>query len=269
MSTDVVKHRKSATRLSFGGVLHSEWVKLRSVRSSGLTLLSAAVVLLSIGLIFAATIGSDSDGANGVTEPTGITLTGAMFAQLVVGVLGVLFVSNEYATGMIRSTLTTVPSRLPVLAGKVAVLVGTVFPTMLAVVFAVYFSGQAIMGGNGHPTTVISDPGVLGALIGSAASLTGVAIMGSALGALLRNTAGAISTLVGVVFLVPGIGSLVLPASWRDSVLKFLPSNASDAFTTVAPRPELLSAGGGAVVFAAWVIVPLTVAAVLLRRRDA
>jgi ABC-2 type transport system permease protein len=265
----MTSHRESLVRLSFAGVLRGEWVKLRSVRSSASTLLSAALVLISIGLIFAATLGTDSDGANGVTEPTGITLTGAMFAQLVVGVLGVLFVSNEYSTGMIRSTLTGVPARLPVLAGKAAVVIATVFPTMLAAVVAVYLSGQAIMSGKGQPATALGDPGVLGALAGSAASMTGVALMGLALGALMRNTAGAISTLVAVVFLVPGIGSLVLPASWRDSVLKFLPSNASDAFTTVAPRPELLGAPAGAVVFAAWVIVPLLAAAVLLRRRDA
>jgi ABC-2 type transport system permease protein len=260
---------RPALRLTFRGVVRGEWVKLRSLRSSLLTVLAAAVVMLSIGLIFAATAGTDSDGANGVTEPTGITLTGGIFAQLIIGVLGVLVVTSEYATGMIRSTLTAVPSRLPVLSAKAGVVAGVVFPVMLAVVFTVFFSGQAIMGNNGFPTAKIGDPGVLAALLGSAATMTGVAIIGIALGALLRNTAGAITTLVALMFLIPGLGSLVLPAAWRNNVLKYLPSNASDAFTRVAPGPELLTAGTGAAVFAAWVIVPLIAAAVVLRRRDA
>ncbi|MEV7045097.1 ABC transporter permease [Amycolatopsis sp. NPDC051061] len=255
-------------RLTFAGVVRSEWVKLRSLRSSALSLAGAAVILIAVGLIFAATFGSDSDGANGVTEPTGVTLTGGMFAQLIVGVLGVLSVSSEYSTGMIRSTLTAVPSRVPVLAGKVVVVAMTVFPVMLASAFVVFFAGQALMSGNGHPSATLADPGVLGALLGSAVTMTGVAIMGLASGTLMRNTAAAISTLVALVFLVPGLGSLVLPASWRDDVLKFLPSNASDAFTSISPAANLLGAGGGAAVFAAWVVVPLLAAAVLLRRRD-
>jgi hypothetical protein len=264
------KHAKTAaSRLTFGGVLRSEWIKLGSVRSSGLTLLAAALMMIVTGLIFAATFGSDSDGANGVTDPTGVTLTGAMFAQLVVGVLGVLTVSSEYSTGMIKSTLTGVPARLPVLAGKAAVVIGAVFPVMLAVAFAVFLGGQALMGDNGYPSAAIGDPGVLAALFGSAATMSGVAVIGLALGTITRNTAGAISTLVAVMFLVPGLGSLVLPASWRADALRFLPSNASDAFVSVSPGPDLLGASAGAAVFAGWVIVPVVVAAVLLRRRDA
>jgi ABC-2 type transport system permease protein len=262
-----VSHKVN-TRLTFAGVLRGEWVKVRSLRSSALTLAAAAIIMVTVGLIFSATFGSDSDGVNGVTDPTGITLSGGMFAQLVVGVLGVLTISSEYSTGMIRSTLTGVPSRVPVLGGKVVVVAATVFPAMLAAALAVFFSGQAVMKGNGHPSAAIGDTGVLSALLGSAVTMTGVALLGLALGALMRNTAAAISTLVGLVFLVPGLGSLVLPASWRDDVLKFLPSNASDAFAAITPAANLLGAGAGAAVFAAWVVVPLLAAALLLRRRD-
>ncbi|WP_410617423.1 ABC transporter permease [Amycolatopsis sp. lyj-109] len=264
----VPKQDKVKAKLTFAGVLRSEWVKVRSLRSSSFTLAGAAVILVAIGLIFAATFGSDSDGANGVTDPTGVTLTGGMFAQLIVGVLGVLTISSEYSTGMIRSTLTGVPSRIPVLAGKVAIVVTVVFPVMLASAFVVFFSGQAILSGKGFPSAKIGDAGVVAALFGSAVTMTGVAVMGLALGALMRNTAAAISTLVGLVFIVPGLGSLVLPASWRDDFLKFLPSNASDAFALITPPSNLLSAGAGAAVFAAWVIVPLLAAAVGLRVRD-
>jgi hypothetical protein len=263
---------KPDIRLSFGGVLRSEWIKLRSVRSSAFTLLGAAFAMLAAGLIFASTIGSGGDGpgpGGGMTDPTAIALSGVMITQLIIGVLGVMAVSSEYSTGMIRSTLTGVPSRLPVLAAKVLVVIGAVFTTMLAVSVVVFLGAQAIMSGADLPTAALGDPGVLRAITGSAAALTGVAVMGVAFGSILRGTAGAISTLFALVFLAPGLGQLLLPTSWRDDVLKYLPSNASGSFTSVVPDPTALGTTAGALVFAAWVAVPLVVAAVLLRRRDA
>jgi ABC-type transport system involved in multi-copper enzyme maturation permease subunit len=268
----VVPPAKPGIRLSFGGVLRSEWIKLRSVRSSAMTLLGAAFAMLFAGLVFASTIGSGGDGPGprgGVSDPTAIALSGVMITQLIIGVLGVMVVSSEYSTGMIRSTLTGVPSRLPVLAAKVAVVACAVFTAMLAVSFVVFLGAQAIMSGADQPTAALGDPGVLGAIAGSAAALTGVAVMGVALGSILRSTAGAISTLFGLVFLAPGLGQLLLPVSWRDDVLKYLPSNASSSFTSVVPDSDVLGTTAGALVFAAWVVVPLIVAAVLLRRRDA
>lgn len=266
---DAGKRPDTGPRLTFAGVLRSEWVKLRSVRSSRVTLLAAALMMIATGLIFASTVGTDSDGANGVTDPTGITLSGVMFTQLVIGVLGVLVMSGEYSTGLIKATFTGVPSRLPVLAAKVAVVVGTVFPVMLAVTCGVFAGGQLIMGNAALPTAAIGDPGVWAALVGSAATLTGVTVIGIALGAILRTTASAITVLVTLMFFAPGLGGLLLPASWRDGVLKYLPSRAAEAFTTVVPVPHSLSPAAGAAVFVAWVVVPLIAAAVLLRRRDA
>lgn len=263
---------KPDIRLSFGGVLRSEWIKLRSVRSSALTLLGAACAMLTAGLVFASTIGGGGNGpgpGDGMSDPTGIALSGVMITQLIIGVLGVMVVSSEYSTGMIRSTLTGVPSRLPVLAAKVVAVIGAVFTTMLAVSVVVFLGAQAIMSGADQPTAALGDPGVLGAIVGSAAALTGVAVMGVAFGSILRSTAGAISTLFALVFLAPGLGQLLLPTSWRDDVLKYLPSNASSSFTSVTPGPDVLGTTAGALVFAAWVVVPLIVAAVLLRRRDA
>lgn len=260
---------RPAIRLTFRGAVRGEWVKLRSVRSSAMTLLGTAFALLALGLIFASALsGGDVSAAGDVGDPTSIALSGVTTAQLVIGVLGVMVVSNEYSTGMIRATLTGVPSRLPVLAAKAAVLVGTVFPTMLAIAFAAFFGSQAIMDGS-LPTAAVGDAGVLGAIVGSAAALTGVAVMGLALGSILRSTAGAISTLFVLVFLAPSLGALLLPAEWRDDVVKYLPTGASGSFTSVATGPGQLSSTAGALVFAAWIIVPLIAAAVLLRRRDA
>ncbi len=278
MSTETMNMPASVTttraprpdiRLTFPGVVRGEWVKLRSIRSSAMTLLGTAFALLALGLIFATALsGGEAGAAEDAGDPTSIALSGVVTAQLIIGVLGVMIVSNEYSTGMIRATLTGVPSRLPVLVGKVAVLVGVVFPTMLAVAFAAFFGSQAIMSGS-LPTASVGDAGVLGAIFGSAAALTGVAVMGLALGSILRSTAGAISSLFVLVFLAPSLGALLLPVEWRDNVVKYLPTQASSSFTSVTTVPGQLSPTAGALVFAAWIIVPLVAAAVLLRRRDA
>ena len=126
---------KPDIRLSFGGVLRSEWIKLRSVRSSAMTLLGAVFAMLAAGLIFASTIGGGGDGpgpgGGGVSDPTGIALSGVMITQLIIGVLGVMAVSSEYSTGMIRSSLVAVARRLPVLWAKLAVFTTVTFGLML------------------------------------------------------------------------------------------------------------------------------------------
>ena len=115
----------------------------------------------------------------------------------------------------------------------------------------------------------LGNPGVLRAVIGTAAYLTGIAVLGLAIGTLLRATAAAISTLVALVLLLPGLGALLLPASWKDNVLQYLPTNAGSSFTDVQTSAGQLSTGAGAAVFAAWVLIPLAFAAMALKRRSA
>lgn len=254
------------------GVLRSEWVKLRSVRSSTVTLASAAAALLSVGLIFSAILGGILSTGESPDEfggdPAGAALSGVTIAQLIIGVLGVLLITSEYGTGMIRGTLTAVPSRLPVLWAKAAVLTIATLPLMVVTALVTFLVGQSLIGTNGLDTATLGDPGVLRAVLATGAYLTGVALIGLAVGTLLRSTAAAISTLFAMVFLLPGLGSVLLPASWRDDVLQLLPSNAGSAFMSVQPGPELLSAGAGAAVFAAWIVVPFVAAAVALKRRS-
>lgn len=261
--------------VNFTGVLRSEWVKLRSVRSQTTTLGATGVLLFLVGIIFAGLLGGvfSGDGGDATNEfaanPAGATLQGLFLAQLVIGVLGALVVTSEYATGMIRSTLAAVPKRLPVLWAKTIVVSAVTFPVMLLGALAAFFAGQALIGTGDIATASIGDPGVLRAIIGTAGYLTGIAVMGVAIGTLLRNTAAAISTLVGLVFLLPGLGQLLLPSSWQDGALKYLPSSAQESFISVPDVPGQLSTGAGVAVFAAWVIVPLVAAAVLLKRRAA
>lgn len=266
--------RRRSGSLTASGVLLSEWIKLRSVRSSTLTLLATAGVLLLVGALasafngglLAAPADGDGGGPNG-GDPTGTALAGSLLTPLIIGVLGVLVITSEYATGTIRSTMTLVPRRLPVLAAKIAVLSAVTFPVMLVASLATFWTGQALLAAGDAATAAIGDPGVLRAIVGTAAYHTGVALVGLAVGVLLRGTAAAVSVLVALVFLLPGLGALLLPARWQDDTLIYLPSNAASAFTSVVPNPDLLGTGAGIAVFAAWVAVPLLLAAVALRRR--
>ena len=205
-------------------VLFSEWTKFRSLRSTVSTLLIAVVVMIGLGAMFAAITASQATGFEPGATAISTSLTGTFFAQLAIGVLGVLLITGEYSTGMIRSSLTVVPSRLPMLWGKLAVFAGTVFLTMLAASFTTFIVGQALLSGQ-HLDASLSDPGALRAAFGAALYLTVAGLTATAIGALLRNTAAAITTFVAVFFVIPPLTNL-LPTSLTDHFVQYLPSNA-------------------------------------------
>lgn len=266
-----VPRETTGSRLSAGGILRSEWVKLRSLRSNYAVLGFSAVALLAVGTIFSGFVGgvftNTEEAGQFANNPAGASLQGTMIAQLIIGVLGIMAITAEYATGTIRTTFTMVPQRLPVLVAKTVVVGVVTFVTMLASSFAVFFLGQAIIGTGTVPTASLGDAGVLRAVLGTAGYLTGIALLGLAIGTLLRSTAGSISTLVALIFLLPGLGQLLLPTRWSTHVLKYLPSNAGEAFTAVHTSPDLLTPTTGLWVFLAWIVLPLLAAAVVLRRR--
>ena len=262
-------------RVTMGGVLHSEWIKLRSVRSTTWSYVGAAAMLLFFGALSAAFTGGllagteEGQGPDG-TDPTGIALSGVPLVALIIGVLGVMAITSEYATGTMRSTMTFVPQRLKVLSGKAIVLAAVTLPIMAVATVVTFLVGQALLdaGDVGFRTASLSDDGVLRAVLGTAVYLAGIALMGLAFGTLLRSTPAALSALFALIFLLPGLGSFLLPASARDDVLPHLPSNAGSAFTSVTPTPDLLPAWEGALIFAAWVFIPLAFAAYRLARRS-
>jgi ABC-type transport system involved in multi-copper enzyme maturation permease subunit len=271
------KHRPAPSNLkvSQARVVHSEWIKFRSLRSTLITMAAGTAAVIGLGLLSAAfasgTLSSPNRGGPPTSaDPTAISLSGVMLAQLIIGSLGVMMTAGEYTTGMIRSSLAAVPKRLPVLWGKATVFAGVTFALMLVASLIAFLGGQAILSGAGAPSASLGDAGVLRAITGAALNLTGVGLMGVALGALLRSTAGAISTLFGLVLILPGLLSL-LPSSWNANISPYLPSSAIRAFTTIHAQAgsTALSPGAGIAVFAGWVVVLLAGAAVLLKRRDA
>ncbi|MEV1146304.1 ABC transporter permease subunit [Micromonospora sp. NPDC049799] len=254
-------------------VVRAEWIKFRSLRSSVIMLIATVALLAGLGLAFSAVLADNPPqpgtpappGGPSSLDPLGASLGGVNLAQLLIGTLGVLLVAGEYSTGMIRSSLAAVPKRWPVLVGKIAVLAGVSLAVLVPTALLTFLGAQGILGDEGIS---LGDDGVLRAVLGAAFYLAGVGVLGMAVGALLRNTAGAITTVVALLLVVPGVISL-LPESVSDAVSPYLPSNAGEAFMSISSNPDLLSPGAGAAVFVGWLVVLVGAATVLLRRRDA
>ncbi|NGO69776.1 ABC transporter permease [Streptomyces sp. SB3404] len=255
-------------------VIHSEWIKLRSVRSTTLALALTVVVLIGVGLISSATMGetfakgADVDDAPFTpTSPVGATLGGVFFAQLLTGALGVLVMSVEYSTGMIRATLSAVPTRLPVLWAKTLVFGGTLFVLTLAATLIAFFSGAALLESHQVGPT-LSDPGALRAVLTTPVYLAGIGVLGIAFATLLRSTALGVSVISFMVFLLDSLAGL-LPSAIASDVVKVLPASAGNAFMSAQHDPDLLGPWAGLAVFCGYLALALAAATVVLKRRDA
>ena len=253
-------------------VLLSEWTKFRSLRSTVWTLLTAVVLTIGIGALFSAVTASQyhtfSPADKASFSAISTTLNGMTFAQLAVGVLGVLLISGEYSTGMIRSSLTAVPRRLPVLWAKLAVFAGVVFSVMLVTSLVSFFLGQALLSGH-HLNVALSAPGALRSVIGAALYATVAGMIGMTLGGLFRNTAAGISTFVAAFFVIPPLTEL-LPSSWSSHFVQYLPSNAGEVLyggTHGLANP--LAPWTGFAVLCCYAVVLIGFAAWRLRRADA
>jgi ABC-2 type transport system permease protein len=258
-----------ALRVSGSRVIRSEWIKLRSVRSTVITIVASMFAFVFFGTLFSISAGSgETRGPTGdFTSPVDIALGASTLVVVIVGVLGALFAASEYSSGLIKTTFASTGSRLAVLGAKTAVIAPTIFVTNLVAATMAFFVGQAAYTGD-LATVSITDPGALRALIGTAAYHTGIAVIGVALGFLLRSSSGAIGVIVVTVFIAPALISF-MPDSVSDSVLKYLPSEAGASMKTLEPAAGQLGSGAGFAVFAAWVVGVLALAAWQLQRRDA
>ena len=259
-------------RVTQSRVLLSEWTKFRSLRSTVWTLLVAVVLTVGIGALFSAVTAnqystfSPSDRLQ--FNPISTSLNGTLFSQLAIGVLGVLLISGEYSTGMIRSSLTAVPRRLPMLWGKLAVFAGVTFVVTLVTSFISFFLGQSLLSSS-HLDVALTSDGALRSVIGAALYLTVAGMIGVALGALLRNTAAGISTFVGVFFVFPPLTEL-LPSSWRGHFVQYLPSNAGSAlYSSSRGLDHPLAPWTGFGVLCIYAAVLIGAAAWRLQRADA
>ncbi len=257
------------------GALASEWTKLRSVRSTIWTLLVTVVVGIGFSTISVLAAKSQFQrfhpGPGGVLffDPTRRSLTGVIFAQLVIGVLGVLVMSAEYSSGTIRATFSAIPRRLMVLAAKVAVFGAVALVVSELVSFSAFFIGQAIFATSKVlPHATLGQPGVIRAVVGSGLYLTVLALFALGLATIIRHTAGALSAFVGILLILPLLLQ-ALPSNYINDLQRFLPLNIGVNMVQAQPQPNSFTPWVGLAVLAAYTVAALVIGGVLLVRRDA
>lgn len=256
-------------------VVRSEWTKLYSLRSTVWSLVATVVLTIAIGILATAVVASRWDDLSLLErltfDPVRQSLTGLIFGQLPIGVLGILVVSGEYGTGTIRATFSAVPNRPTVLAAKAVVFGAVALLVSEAVAFAAFFIGQSILAGSA-PHATIGQPGVLRAVIGGGLYLTVLGLFTLGLAAMIRHTAGAISTFVGVLFVLPLILQ-ALPQGLINAIGRYLPANIGVTMTSVrlgvGELGHQFTPWEGFAVLCGYAVAALAVGGWLMVQRDA
>lgn len=260
-------------RIGFGAALASEWSKLWSVRSTWISIGLALLFSIGLSALLATTIGATQDAPEAqmdLFDPILFSLPGAVFTLILLSVLAVMFVSSEYSSGMIRLTLTVTPRRWRILAAK-ALIIGVVTLVVGTVAtVGMFLVAQALFASYDLPNVGLDDPDALRAVVGISLTSPLFPLIGLAFGFVLRSTAGAITAVLGVLFL-PDIIAPLLPAWWQENVLVYLPGAASDAISIghLEQLPFALELEPAIAVVVAWTVGFLLLAWVALTRRDA
>lgn len=265
---------EASGRAGFAGALRSEWTKIRSVRSTVWSLF--ALVAVSVGMVSLMLALRMSDWnslsparqADLSNDPLGTFYPIAIgLGQLAIIVLGVMTVTSEYTTGMIRSTFQSQPRRMTVFTAKIVVFSAVALVIGQVVSFGSFFSTQAII--KSHITISLSDPGYLRSVIGAGLYLAMIGLFSLAMGAILRHTAGAITAVAAIVLVLGGLTEL-LPDSWGAHIHAWWPSIAGALVYTPKVDPtSLLTAWQGFAVMSGETAVLMAVAYFLIKRRDA
>jgi ABC-2 type transport system permease protein len=290
-------------RAGLGGVIASEFTKLRSVRSTYWTI--GALIIVGVGIAAIVGFGIASSIHSQPWQKAGTDATQdsliAFFelGQLIIAVIGAMSITSEYSTGMIRTSLTAMPRRSTVYLGKLIVLTSVTLVVSLVTSFLAFFAGQAAMSGSGvsaslfhsitipanaqvnqsgngptsyvfQGTDVISSGSVLTAVIGTALFVTVVALIAFGLGAIIRHTAGAITSTIGLMFVL-SIIIQILPDNWRWDIMRFFPDAAGRVIsvTVGGGNPHLWSAWPQFLVTVIWAVVLVGIGGYLFRKRDA
>lgn len=255
----------------FLAVARSEWTKLRTVRSTVWALIFTVVSIVGLGPLLAALAVSHwsqrSPAEIAGFDPLLYSFAGLNLAQLSIGVLGVLVMTSEYATGGITLTFGATPQRKLLLTAKVATFSAVIAVVTFISCFLAFLITQALLAPQ-HAGLSIGDPGVLRAVLGGGVHLVLIAAMAVAVGTALRRTASAVAVLFAVLLIIPGL-VLLLPSPWNDHVTQYLPSSAGVAMSAVVRFPNLLTPVGGFFVLCAYTVLMFVIASLILQRRDA
>jgi ABC-2 type transport system permease protein len=257
----------------FTDLLHSEWTKFRTLRSTWWSL--AAMLVISLGMSIAATAVYTAEfdtvdpsvRAQFRDDTIGLFLQpGSQFGQLAITVLGVLLIATEYSTGMIRATVLAAPRRTPVLLAKAGVLAGVVFLLSEVIAWISFLVNSSIA--RKHVDVTLSTPGTLRAIIGFGLIMAMTALISLALGALLRHTAAAISIALGMNVVVPTLIGLI-PGKTGDYLSYAMPSRAGQLImdrTEAAGTPYTQWTGLGIVTL--WTVGLMLLALWSVKKRD-
>jgi ABC-2 type transport system permease protein len=245
-----------------------EWTKLRSVRSTYITLLVAAVVTIGATAVVARAVPSTPKPPPGGFSALSVSfLAYAEYTVIPVSVLAVLQFSSEYSSGLISTTFAAVPQRWTVLAGKAAVVGAAALVIGEVLAFGCFALVQAILSGR-HRGVSLAQPGVPGAVLAAGFVLCACALTALGLAAIIRPTAGAITATLAVIYLVAGL-CLSLPSPWKADIGRFTMAFAASQVTALHPQAGLFSPGGSMLVLVAWPAATLLVAGLVITCRDA
>ena len=252
---------------TFANAFLSEWTKIRTLRSTFFTLAATLAFVVGLGALISYESSVHFGPGNGTWDPTSTSLSGLVIGQLTIAVLGVLAITSEYSTGMIRTSLAAVPRRGRLLAAKAAVFGAVAVVTGELVSWVAFFVGQLMISGH-QPTASLGQPDVARAVVGGGLYIALIGLMAVAAGTILRYTAAAITAVIGVLFVLPGVRE-ALPNSWRLPVEKYWPTGAGEQVLMVTRDANTLPAWLGFGELALFVAVLLALGYFLLQRRDA
>jgi ABC-2 type transport system permease protein len=259
---------------SLRGALHAEWVKLRTL--PGTPWLMTATIMLTVAVSAAAAAAVTCPSGGCPVDPAKLSLTGIDLGQAAAAILGVLAISSEYSTGMIRTTITAIPRRTTVLAAKACIVTSQVIAAGTVSVLGSLLAGQQILSGHGftpahgYPSLSLANGPVLRAAVGSVLYLALIALLSLGIATIVRDPGPAIGAVLGLLYLAPIIAAVVTSPHWHRDVERYAPMTAGLAIqATTSLRGQPISPWGGLGVVAAWAAAALLAAGLLLRLRDA
>jgi ABC-2 type transport system permease protein len=253
------------------GVIRAEWSKLWSLRSNRILVALAVLLMVGFGIVIAAVNASQWSSMSAADRASfnvfDTATSGGFLAQFVLGIVGVLAMSGEYATGTIRATFAAVPARLPVLWAKLGITAAVTFVATLGSLVIALKAATIALDGKIPPVS-FTDGTTVRALLGGSAFLAITALLGVSAGAILRSTAGGISVLVGMFFVIPLV-ALALPSAINDRISGYLPANAGQALYSTGHDPAILSPLAALAVLTLYATIAIALAAAAITRRDA
>ena len=284
--TPAPTRRRDGSGLSFGRILRSEWIKVTTVPSTVILLAITLVVMVGLSALYAwqlaVSVGFMADASPEMQAQMGggvemlreqalmAPASGYIFGQLLIASLAVVLIASEWGTGMIRSTMVAVPTRIPALLAKNLVIALIAFILGAGAAFISYFIAQPILGAE-DLDFALTDEGVLRSILNTGTYLAFIAVISMAIGTLLRNTAGGVVTAIGLFFVFPVIIVNLIQglADWIPDAARFLPTNAGDRMLMFpAETAGQLTPLEGGLVMAAWAVGLLIISLLVAKRRD-